>query len=192
MKRAFLLSFAILGLALFASAQSYIDFTNLPATGNPYAIPETYGGLHWAGIDYVSCMLWDYTDGVIEMGQGFMAGPETQLAFAGGPLCYQKHGGSTNVDVCPATIAAGVGPNALTQFRPDYLWAAEGWLSDGNQFITVNAYNNGVQIGSQRYFLTPQGRKIKLIFPNAWGNVTELKIYPSPGGSVVLYMLGLK
>ena len=66
---------------MFASAQSYIDFTNLPATGNLYAIPETYGGLHWAGIDYVSCMLWDYTDGVIEMGQGFMAGPEYAACF---------------------------------------------------------------------------------------------------------------
>lgn len=180
MKKAFLLSIAILGMALVAGAQSFIDFTNLPPTNTPYAVPETYGGLHWSGIDYVDCMMWDYANGVIETGDGFMNGPQAQMAFGGGPLCYQKHGGTTNVNICEASISAGIGPNALTHFRPDYMWVAEGRMSDGHQYIIVNAYNNGVQIGSQRYALLPTARKIKLIFPNAWGNVTELKILPSP------------
>lgn len=192
MKNLLWLLAVVLGLTLAVTAQSYINFTNLPPSGTPYAIPEGYGGLHWSGIDYVSCMLYDYADGVKEFGAGFMAGPEAQVAFGGGPLCYQKHGGNTNVSACQASITAGIIPGTMIHFRPDYLYAASGWSGDGLQFITVNAYDNGVLVGSQKYPLIPVARKIKLIFPVAWGNVTELKIIPSPGGSFVLYLLGLK
>jgi hypothetical protein len=192
MKKILWLVVVVSGLALAAGAQSYINFTNLPPSGMPYSIPENYGGLHWSGIDYVSCMLYDYANGVKEFGAGFMVGPETQVAFAGGPLCNQKHGGNANVNVCQASISSGIGTTMRQNFRPDYLIAAAGWTSDGPQFITVNAYSNGVQIGAQRYALQAMGQKIRLILPSAWGNVTELKITPSPGGSFVLYTLGLK
>ena len=56
----------------------------------------------------------------------------------------------------------------------------------------MNAYNNGVHRGSQRYFLTPQGRKIKLIFPMHGETSLSSRSTQAPGGSVVLYMLGLK
>lgn len=192
MKKLVWLFAVISALALGASAQSFVNFTNLPPSETPYAVPEGYGGLHWSGIDYVSCMLWHYVNGEIETGAGFMVGPEAQVAFGGGPLCYQKHGGNTNVNVCATSISAGIGAGMRQNFKPDYMYVASGWAQDGLQYITVSAYNNGVLIGTQRYPLLPLARKVKLIFPSAWMNVTELKMYPSPGGSFVLYLLAFK
>ncbi len=192
MKRMILLISIFLALTLTAGAQTMIDFTSLPDTGTPQAIPENYAGLHWTGLDYVSCMMWDYVNGNIEWGDGFMIGPEAQVAFAGGPMCYAKHGGNTNENVCQASIAAGVGPNALTEFRPDYAVMALGWKTDGKQFVTVDAYNNGVKIATQRFNLQVAAQKYKLVFPNSWGEVTQLVFHPSPGGAFVMYVLQLK
>jgi hypothetical protein len=181
---------SILTLAMCASAQTLIDFTNLPATAVPTAIPEGYAGLNWTGIDYVAPQLWDYANGNIEIGDGFTTGPEAQVSLGGGPLCYPKHGGHTAKNICSGSVAAGVGPTALTQFQPAYAVVAEGWSSDGAQTLMVKAYNNGTLIGSQQYSLQAQAQKFQLVFP-VWGPITELKFYPSPGGSFVLYVLGL-
>ncbi len=180
----------ILGLAMCASAQTLIDFTSLTPSAVPAAIPEGYAGLNWTGIDFVDPQQWVYTNGTIEVGAGFTSGPEALVAFGGGPLCYQKHGGQTAKFICSASVAAGVGPNALSQFSPAYAFVSEGWASDGEQTLLVRAYNNGTLIGSQSYDLSTQAQKIQLVFPS-WGPITELKFYPSPGGSFVLYVLGL-
>ena len=181
----------ILALAMTVSAQTTIDFTSLSPTATPTAVPEGYSGLNWTGIDYISPLLWDYTNGNTEVGDGFTTGPEAMVAFGGGPLCSKKHGGTTTKNICSASVAAGIGPAALTQFQPTYAVVSEGWSSDGAQSVTVKAYNNGTQIGSQTYNLQAQAQKFQLVFPN-WGPITELKFYPTPGGSFVLYVLGLQ
>ena len=192
MKKVTLLATVLLALAMTASAQQMIDFTQLAPASTPTPVPEGYAGLHWGGIDYVAPLLWSYSNGSIETGDGFTTGPEAQVSFGGGPLCYKKHGGNTSSAICIATISAGIGPNALTQFRPDYAVVSEGWSSDGSQSIVVDAYNDGVKVGSQKFDLQTNAQKFKLVFPNSWGAVTELMIHPSPGGSFVLYVLGLK
>jgi hypothetical protein len=190
-KKITFLSVLLVALALSANAQTLIYFTQLSATATPTAIPEGYSGLNWTGIDYVSPLLWSYTNGTIETGDGFLTGPEAMVALGGGPLCYKKHGGQTSKNICSASVAAGVGPNALSQFQPVYAIVSEGWSSDGNQTLIVKAYNNGNLIGSQQYSLDPLAQKFQLVFPS-WGPITELKFYPSPGGSFVLYVLGLQ
>jgi len=191
MKKVTLFAIVFLALAMTASAQTMIRFTELPPMAIPTAIPENYHGLNWTGIDYVTPLLWDYTNGNLEVGDGFIAGPDAMVAFGGGPLCYSKHGGKTDKNACSASIAAGIGPTALTQFQPVYAVVSEGWISDGTQSVVVKAYNNGNLVGSQKYNLQAQAQKLHLVFPN-WGPITELKFYPSPGGSFVLYVLGMQ
>jgi len=191
MKRALLFAITFLALAMFASAQTMIDFAGLGPTNTPLAVPENYAGLNWSGIDYVSPMLWTYTNGTTETGAGFTNGPQVMVAFGGGPLCYKKHGGQSVKNVCSITIAAGVGPTALSQFTPVSVDIAAGWTSDGAQSVTVQAYSDGNLMGSQKFDLAAQAQKFTLVFPN-WGPITELKFIPSPGGSVVLYVLELQ
>ena len=155
----------LLALAMTASAQQTIDFTNLPPTAVPTTVPEGYSGLNWTGIDYVSPLLWNYTNGNTETGAGFTAGPEVMVAFGGGPLCYKKHGGQTIKNICSATIAAGVGPNALSQFTPVSVDLAAGWASDGDQSVVVQAYSDGNLMGSQKFDLQTQAQKFTLVFP---------------------------
>lgn len=192
MKKVALFATVLLAMVMSASAQQMIDFTHLASSPTPTPVPVNYGGLNWTGIDYVAPLLWDYTDGVKEIGDGFTTGPEAQVAFGGGPLCYQKHGGNTSTDVCEASVSAGIGPNALTYFRPSFMILSEGWSSDGSQSVVVEAYNNGVKVGSQKFNLQAKAQKFKIVLPNSWGAITEMKIHPSPGGSFVLYVLELK
>ena len=191
MKKATLFATLLLALALAASAQTTIDFTNLGPAATPIAVPEGYAYLNWTGLDYVSPLLWTYTNGTTETGAGFTSGPEAMVAFGGGPLCYKKHGGKTSKNICSATIAAGVADTALSQFTPVSVDMAAGWASDGAQSVVVQAYSDGNLMGSQKFDLGTQAQKFTLVFPN-WGPITELKFIPSPGGSFVLYVLQMQ
>lgn len=190
MRIATLFATILLALAMSASAQT-IDFTGLGPTPTPLAVPEGYAGLNWTGIDYVSPLLWNYTNGTTETGAGFTSGPEAMVVFGGGPLCYRKHGGNTGKNICSAIIAAGVGPNALPVFNAVSADIAAGWASDGTQSVVVQAYNDGNLMGSQKFDLGSQAQKFTLTFPS-WGPITELKFIPSPGGSFVLYALQMQ
>ena len=190
MKKVALFATVLLALAMTASAETMIRFHDLAPASVPTAIPENYYGLNWTGVDYVSPLMWDYTNGNLEVGDGFTIGPDAMVAFGGGPLCYNKHGGTTAKNICSASVAAGIGPTALTRFQPLYAYVSAGWSSDGTQFVTVKAYNNGNLVGMQRYNLHAQAQKFQLVFPS-WGPITELKFYPSPGGSFVLWVLGI-
>ncbi len=193
MKKVTLLATMVLALAMFASAQQMIDFTQLNPAATPQTIWTGYHGFAWTGIDYVSVPLyenWLATQAPpLDQADGMLTGPEAQVALVGGPLCYKKHGGATITDICRGTLTV-VGPNFY--FRPAYVVASEGWSGDGQQFVTVIAYLNGRQIGSQRYNLGVNAQKFQLVLPDAWGAVTQLAFYPSPGGSVVLYVVGMK
>jgi hypothetical protein len=193
MKKVAVFATLLLALAMTASAQTMIRF-NMPATATPLAIPEAYCGMSWSGLDYVTPLLWNYTNGTTETGAGFLAGPDVMVAFGGGPLCYKKHGGQTIKNICSATVSAGVGPNAISSFTPVSVDMAFGWASDVDTtvpFVTVQAYSDGNLMGSQKFELGTQAQKYTLVFPN-WGPVTELKFIPSPGGSIVLYVLKIQ
>jgi len=185
MKKATLCAVVLLALAMTASAQTNIDFTSLSPTAVPLAVPEGYAGLNWTGVDYVSPLLWSYA------GDGFFTGPEVMVGFGGGPLCYKKHGGQTIKNICSAAVAAGVGPNALSQFTPVSVDMSEGWSSDGTQSVVVQAYSDGNLMGSQTFSLGTPAQLFTLVFPN-WGPITELKFIPSPGGSFVIYVLRIQ
>ena len=181
MKKLALFATVLLALAMTASASDMIDFTQLAPSSTPQPIFFGYHNMSWTAIDYVSVPLYAYA------GDGFKTGPEAQVALVGGPLCYQKHGGATTTDICRASITSALASKAT--FRPDYLVGSEGWSSDGSQFITVEAWLNGTKIGSQKFNLGVNAQKFKLVLPNAWGEVSQLVIYPSPGGSFVLYVM---
>ena len=171
----------ILALASCVSAQQVIDFDSLPVSATPTAIPENYAGMHWDSIDVVSPA--QYPDA----GPGFSTGNHVMLAFGGGPLCYPNYGGTNNDGsafkaICMGRITVGIGPNALPSFHPVSAVIAAGWI---NGSIVVTAFNNGVQVGQQRYNLTTNASVIN--FPNGWGQITELMITPGPRGSFVIY-----
>ncbi len=194
MKKVALFASLLLALAMTAGAQTMVDFTGLPPTAVPLAIPENYCGMNWSGIDYVSPMMWDYANGTKETGAGFTHGPEVMAAFGGGPLCYRKHGGQTIKNICSGTISAGVGPNAVSSFTPISVDMAAGWTSDTGTtvpYVTVQAYSDGNLMGSQKFDLGTTADKYTLAFPN-WGPITELKFIPNPGGSFVIYVLQMQ
>lgn len=106
-------------------------------------------------------------------------------------MCYKKHGGRTSKNICSANVAAGVGPGSLSQFTPISVDMSEGWSSDGNQSVVVQAYSDGNLMGSQTFSLGTPAQLFTLVFPN-WGPITELKFIPSPGGSFVIYVLRIQ
>ena len=171
MKRVTLLMAFFLALTLTAGAQTMIRFIDLPPAGTPQAVPENYANMHWSGIDYVSTMMWDYSNGNMEYGDGFMIGPEAMVAFVGGPMCYKKHGGTTIANVCQASISGGigVGMSPVFAFRPDYMIASLGWNCDGQQSVVVEAYNNGILVGFAE--IRPQGQcpEVQAGLPNRVG-----------------------
>jgi hypothetical protein len=191
MKKVTLFATTILALAMCASADDKIDFTHLSPSTTPQAIAYGYNNMVWTGIDYVSAERyekWLVSNGYPE-GDGFTTGPEAQVALIGGPLCYQKYGGATTTDVCRGSITSAVAAEGT--FRPHYIIGSEGWIQDGHQFVTVEAYLNGNKIGSQRFDLGVDAKKFQLVLPNSWGQVSELVLWPSPGGSFVLYVLDM-
>ena len=77
MKKVTLLATIILTLAMCASAQQLVDFTQLPASGSPQPIPNGYDGLRWDAIEFVSAPLYDDANlyiganGAVNSGRGF-------------------------------------------------------------------------------------------------------------------------
>jgi hypothetical protein len=185
MKKVCMLAFALaLAVALPASAQNLVDFTNLSPIPTPTAIPASYAGLTWTTISYVDALTYP------DVGPGFTTGPEVMVAFGGGPLCFPAYGGTRNngapfKHICDATIEVGPGsPTAV--FQLNAMTVAAGWHATGD-FITLSAYNNGVQVGTDtRFNLTTASQRFVL---PAWGPITQLVIHPNPMGSFVFYVL---
>ncbi len=186
----------ILALAMCASAQQLIDFTQLtPASGSPQAVPVGYSGLRWDGVFFVASPLYPDANlylganGAINSGPGFYSGPEAMVAFGGGSMCFHNYGapvadGVTDKHVCEATISAW----RTATFHVDNVQISDGWNASGD-FITVTAYRNGAQVGNSfQYKLTTTSQNLNFS-GNGWGDYTELVIHPSPKGSFVIYTL---
>ena len=117
------------------------------------------------------------------------------VAFGGGPMCYQKYStvsgavddGKVDKHICESSISAW----DTSVFEVDSMTVSDGWDASGD-FITVTAYNSGVQVGSSaEYKLSTSAQKLNLK-ANNWGPVTELVIHPSPAGSFVIYTMQFK
>jgi hypothetical protein len=194
MKKVTLFATMILALALSASAQQLIDFTGLADTNSPQPVPNGYQHLGWSGLFYVDALTYGDANGNPNSGPGFYSGPEALVAFGGGPMCFPKYGakvadGVPTKNICESVISSGIGPTAFSYFKVDSLTISAGWVSGK---VTFQAYKDGVQVGTDwQKNLTTKAVTLKTSdgsLPN-WGQISELVIHPSPGGSFVLYVL---
>ena len=162
------LTLCLLGLAIGASAQEQLNFSQLPLLDIPSPMPNGYGQLSWGNFFYVDPYNWSGS------GPGFKLGVQGEdVVFVGGINCrlsgYTCFGSLTSQGgfaLVSATVAGGYGP---TQ-------------------ITVTAYNNGAFLGSSQYFLGTQQQKLN--FPQSWGIANQV-IFQVTGqpGSLVIYNL---
>jgi hypothetical protein len=159
-----LLLFALLGLAVGASAQEIVNFSDLPDASSPSPIPDGYGNLNWAGFFYVDPYEW------AGAGPGFKHGPlGKDVGFSpyvcgGGSLCYGSINSTTGFQLISVHAAAGYAS-----------------LGPGGSPLLVTAYYKGKYIGSQRFMMTTDVQELD--FPPIWGIVTQVVFQ----GSVVLY-----
>jgi hypothetical protein len=187
MKRIVLLISFIAAIGLCASAQTYIDFHQMPIARTPAPMPDNFPEgmyLAWDNFFYVTPGIWNGE------GPGFWVDPTTQhniVAFVGGPLCDLAA-------TCHGSIKLMVGPN-VTAFTPVQIQVTAGWLPNR---VIVTAYSNGRFVGRTTWNLTTDPQTFT--FPNAWSDLTQLiftpefvhtnSIYP-PAGSMLIYKLVL-
>ena len=172
--------------ALCASAQTYIDFHQMPVATAPTPMPDNYPAgfnLYWENFYYVSPGVWH------DAGPGFWVDPATRhnsVAFFGGPFC-------TIAATCNGTIklqSVGATPT-VPGFTPVSISLTSGWVANK---LKVTAYNNSQFVGSLVWQLTTEPKTFP--FPATWKNVTQLVFTPSSippnatnpqAGSVVVY-----
>jgi hypothetical protein len=158
-----LLLFVLLGLAIGASAQELMNFSDLPDISSPSPMPNGYGNLNWTGFFYVDPYDWNGA------GPGFKHGPiGKDVGFApygcGSVGCYASLNSSTGFELINAHAAAPY---------------ANG--GPGGSPLIVTAYDNGKYIGIQTFMMTTDVQELD--FPPSWGIVTQVVFQ----GSAVLY-----
>jgi len=166
----FCLVLGLLALAVSASAQQNLNFSDLPLVNSPAPMPTGYGQLTWGNFFYVNPYGWS------EAGSGFKLGPQNEdVAFIGGEFC------PLNGIACYGTLTDAQGFVALSAK------VAGGY---GPVSITATAYKNGKFLGSVNYSVASQVTTLK--FPASWGVITELSFQASgQPGNFVLYSLSL-
>lgn len=187
MKRIVLLISFVAAMALCASAQTYINFHEMPIAKAPTPMPDNYPDgmyVNWDNFFYVTPGIWSAE------GPGFWVDPATKhniVAFIGGPTCQLPA-------TCHGSIKLTPGPN-VAAFTPIEIQVTAGWLPNR---VIVTAYNNGTFVGRTIWQLTTEPQT--LTFPNAWNNVTQLIFTPEfvhtnstypPAGSMLIYKLVL-
>lgn len=178
----------IMTMVTTASAQTYIDFHQLPMANAPSPVPDYYPvgvNLNWDNFYYVTPGLWK------DAGPGFWVDPATHhntVAFIGGPLCALSTpcSGSIKLNHLSATPT-------IKSLTPVSISLAAGWLPNK---VIVTAYENSKFVGSTVWELTIEPKTFA--FPATWKNVTQLVFTPelnatnavSPkAGSMVVYSL---
>lgn len=186
MKRRALLVFLLAAtLALPASAQMMLTFTDLTPSNVPIVVPNGYQDLNWHYVYSVAPLLWTSGGGPAKFcatgaGPGFKNGPDAVVGFVGGNcVCVQEP------TACQASIN---GSSTVPQFQVISASVSAGWQDTTVTFI---AYLGGVPVGSVDYHLTVANQIIT--FPADWGYIDHLKIWPHVGngqfGSVVFYAI---
>jgi len=185
MKRIVLLISFLAVLGLCASAQTYIDFHQMPLAKTPTLMPDFYPegmNLYWDNFYYVTPGLWSGA------GQGFWVDPATQhntVAFIGGPLCTLDIPCNGSIKISQIMMHPG-----NQTFTPMSISMSAGWVPNT---VTVTAYNNSTFVGRVTWKLTTKPQTFS--FPAAW-NVTQLVFTPDiaisnavhpQAGSMVIY-----
>ncbi len=170
MKKMLVLLACLMAMAISATAQSQLNFANLPLLNSPSPVPAGYGQLTWGNFFYVDPYTWS------DAGPGYELGPQVEdVAFIGGQncrlqgnACYGTLNDLRGFQLISANVAGGYGPAALT----------------------VTAYNNGAFVGSANFFV---GTSMEtLTFPASWGVVTEISIQVNgQADDLVVYSLNL-
>jgi len=168
MKKTLVLLACLVALAMGATAQEQINFSDLPLIGTPAPIPAGYSRLNWSNFWYVDPSQYGGA------GPGY-PDPFTHrdVAFIGGQFCGPVQTG------CYGVISSAGAP-----FVPVGAVMAAGYQA--NQ-VTVMAYNQGVFVGSASYQLTTTPRIVS--FPSNWGAITEMQMQTDESGDLVLFDL---
>jgi hypothetical protein len=167
----------ILALAMCASAQTLITFSNLTPSTSPTPVPNGYSNLNWEQFYSVDPLQWGGS------GPGFTNGPDAVIAFVGGNfVCFFQPA------ACKATISSSA---ALPHFQAQSASVSAGYQQN---VVTFVAYLGGVEVGRKDYTLTVTNQIIN--FPASWGTIDQLKIWPNPTagayGSTVFYTLTIQ
>jgi hypothetical protein len=181
-----------MAMAANASAQTYIDFHQMPLAKAPSPMPDSYPAginLNWDNFYYVTPGMWK------DAGPGFRVDPSTlhnTVAFMGGPQCSL---GAT----CSGSIKLNrvQGTNTAQTFTPISISMAAGWLPNN---VIVTAYNTSKFVGSAVWELTTEPKTFS--FPATWKNVTQLvftpevsptnAVYPKAGSMVIYSFILIK
>ena len=169
MKKILVVLTCLLALAVGATAQEQINFSDLPLVSTPAPMPAGYANLNWGNFWYVDPSQYGGA------GPGYL-NPLTHrdVAFIGGQFCGPVQ------PACYGVISSG----GSLEFFPSSAIMAAGYHA--NQ-VTVLAYNRGVFVGSATYRLTIAPRVVG--FPSSWGGVTEMQIQTDSAGDLVLFDL---
>ena len=189
MKKPLLLISVLAALALCASAQTYIDFHQMPIANTPAPMPDNYpavSGLAWDNFYYVTPGSWKGA------GPGFWVDPASHhntVVFVGGPFC--------NIPAaCFGSIKLqrpGADRPSFPTFTPASISVAAGWLPNN---VIVTGYDNSRFVGSVVWSLTTKPQTFA--FPATW-HVTQIVFTPEfistdsvpHAGSMVVYSLVL-
>lgn len=160
----------LLTLAVGASAQQQLNFSQLPQVNSPMPMPSGYGQLSWGNFFYVDPFEWSGA------GTGYKLGAQGEdVAFIGGEFC--RLGGNT----CYGTLSDPAG------FQLVSAKVAGGY---GPASVTALAYNNGTYVGSKNFFVGTQMEAVD--FPSSWGLVTEITLQVTgQTNDLVVYSLSL-
>lgn len=162
----------LLAVAVGASAQEQLNFSQLPLVSAPAPMPNLYGQLSWGNFFYVDPYEWSGA------GTGYKLGPQGRdIAFVGGaycqlgpaqPVCSGTLSDPAGFQLVSAEVAGGFGPAA----------------------VTALAYNNGTYVGTKNFFV---GTNIETVnFPSSWGLVTDITLQVSGQvNDLVVYNLSL-
>jgi len=189
MKRIVLLISFVAIIALCASAQTYIDFHQMPVAKTPTVMPDYYPdlmNLYWENFLYVTPGLW------IGAGPGFWVDPamhHNTTVFVGGRFCQLAA-------TCAGVIKVPQLRSTPSTFTPVSIQMSAGWVANK---VTITGYNRGTFVGSTTIKLLTKPQIFTL--PMAWKPVTELVFTPEPvlasaqrpenAGSVVIYSIVL-
>jgi hypothetical protein len=160
----------LLALAVAASAQQQLNFSQLPLISTPAPMPSGYGHLSWGNFFYVNPYQWSGA------GPGYKLASQSQdVAFIGGEFCrlsgntcYGTLSDPSGFQLVSAQVAGGFGPGA----------------------ITAIAYSNGAYIGTENFFVGTQVETVN--FPSSWGLVTDVTLQVTgQTNDLVVYSLSL-
>jgi hypothetical protein len=167
MKTTLVLLTCLLALAIGATAQQQINFSDLPLVGSPAPMPLGYASLNWGNFWYV------------DPNEYATAGPgynnlltHRDVAFIGGQHCGP---------VGPSCFGTVSSEGSRTAFQAISAVMAAGYQA--NQ-VTVRAYNQGSFVGIFSFALGTTAQLVR--FPATWGAITEMQIQTDEAGDLVV------